>query len=86
MQKTSPLDYQNDDSRTVKAKYSEEINLYSDGSLIILDNVNLPKFKVVLSNNNISLIEALCKSELCKSKGEARRLINGGGARINDQS
>ena len=40
-------DYQNSDSRTVKAKYSEEINLYSDGSLIILDNVNLPKFKVV---------------------------------------
>ena len=32
-----------------------------------------------------SLIEALCKTELCKSKGEARRLINGGGARINNQ-
>ncbi len=49
--------------------------------------LDLPKFKVVLSNNDgISLIEALCKTELCKSKGEARRLINGGGARINNQS
>ena len=28
----------------------------------------------------------MCKTELCKSKGEARRLINGGGARINNQS
>ena len=27
----------------------------------------------------------MCRTELCKSKGEARRLINGGGARINNQ-
>mgnify|MGYP001490736817 CR=1 FL=1 len=33
-----------------------------------------------------AFIDALCKSELCKSKGEARRLIKGGGARINDVS
>tara|TARA_Y100001970_G_C14247173_1_gene869114 strand:+ start:709 stop:1950 length:1242 start_codon:yes stop_codon:yes gene_type:complete len=49
--------------------------------------LDLPKFKVVLSkNDSISLIEALCNTKLCKSKGEARRLINGGGARINNQS
>ena len=47
----------------------------------------LPKFNITLSkDDNISLIDALCKSELCKSKGEARRLIKGGGARINDIS
>ena len=47
----------------------------------------LPKYNITLSkDNNISLIDALCKSELCKSKGEARRLIKGGGARINDVS
>ena len=31
-----------------------------------------------------SLVDALCKSQLCKSKGEARRLIKGGGAKIDD--
>ena len=47
----------------------------------------LPKYNITLSkDNNVSLIDALCKSELCKSKGEARRLIRGGGARINDVS
>ena len=47
----------------------------------------LPKYNITLSeDNNISFIDALCKSELCKSKGEARRLIKGGGARINDVS
>ena len=40
-------DFQNDDSHTIKAKYTEEINLFSDGTLTILDNVNLPRFKVV---------------------------------------
>ena len=47
----------------------------------------LPKYSITLSkDNDISLIDALCKSELCKSKGEAKRLIKGGGARINDMS
>ena len=40
-------DFQKDDSHTIKAKHSEEINLFSDATLTILDNVNLPKFKVV---------------------------------------
>ena len=40
-------DFQKDDSNTIKAKHTEEINLYSDGTLTILDNVNLPKFKVI---------------------------------------
>ena len=40
-------DFQKDDSHTIKAKHSEEINLFSDATLTILDNVNLPKFKVI---------------------------------------
>ena len=47
----------------------------------------LPKYNISLSkDNDISLIDALCKSELCKSKGEAKRLIKGGGAKVNDLS
>jgi tyrosyl-tRNA synthetase len=47
----------------------------------------LPKYNISLSkDNDISLIDALCKSELCKSKGEAKRLIKGGGARVNNLS
>ena len=40
-------DFQKDDSHTIKAKYTEEINLFSDATLMILDNVNLPRFKVI---------------------------------------
>ena len=42
-------DFQQDDTLTVmnKALKNQGINLYSDGSLLILNNVNLPKFKVV---------------------------------------
>ena len=41
-------DFQQDDTLTVmnKALRNQGINLYSDGSLLILNNVNLPKFKV----------------------------------------
>ena len=41
-------DFQQDDTLTVmnKAFRNQGINLYSDGSLLILNNVNLPKFKV----------------------------------------
>ena len=46
----------------------------------------LPKYIITLSpSNNLSFVDALCKSNLCKSKSEARRLIKGGGSRINDQ-
>jgi len=44
----------------------------------------LPKYKMQLSQaKTISLVDALYNSQLCKSKGEARRLINGGGAKID---
>ena len=35
--------------------------------------------------SGISAFEILCRTELARSNGEARRLIKGGGARINDQ-
>ena len=44
----------------------------------------LPKYKMQLSEaKTISLVDALSNSQLCKSKGEARRLIKGGGAKID---
>ena len=39
-------DFQKDDSNSMKDKYAEEINLFSDGTLTILNNVNHHKFKV----------------------------------------
>ena len=46
---------------------------------------NLPSFKVDLSKTEkISLIDALCLTKLSSSKGEARRLIKGGGAKVNN--
>ena len=48
---------------------------------------DLPVFNISLSEGqSISLIEALCISGLCSSKGEAKRLIRGGGAKINNTS
>jgi tyrosyl-tRNA synthetase len=34
--------------------------------------------------NGVALVDLLCKTGLTPSKGEARRLIRGGGARLND--
>ena len=46
----------------------------------------LPSYQISFSNSNtISLIDALCVSNLCSSKGEAKRLIRGGGAKINNK-
>ena len=46
----------------------------------------LPSYQVSFSNSkSITLIDALCISNLCQSKSAARRLIRGGGAKINNQ-
>ena len=46
----------------------------------------LPSYQISFSNSNtISLIDALCISNLCSSRGEAKRLIRGGGAKINNK-
>ena len=42
-------DYQQNDARTINSNFltnEDGINLYSDGTLTILNNVNLPQFKV----------------------------------------
>jgi len=48
---------------------------------------DLPRVTVSVSalETGYSVVDALTQSGLCKSKGEARRLIAGGGARLNDQ-
>jgi len=43
---------------------------------------DLPSFKII--NHNISLIEALKSLNFVQTNGEARRLIRGNGAKIND--
>ena len=46
---------------------------------------NIPNYLIHLNNSSeISLIDALIKVNFVKSKGEARRLIKGGGAKINN--
>ena len=41
--------------------------------------------KLLMDTPSITLVEALAKLQLCVSKGEARRLIRQGGARVNGQ-
>ena len=45
--------------------------------------------RVVITKDDLekglTVVDALIQSGLCKSKGEARRLITGGGARLNDE-
>ncbi len=47
-----------------------------------LPRVNISKLTL---SKGISLVEALNTAGLCQSNGEARRLIQGGGAKVNDQ-
>ncbi|MDH5722254.1 MAG: tyrosine--tRNA ligase [Alphaproteobacteria bacterium] len=49
---------------------------------------DLPTFEIDKSalENGIAVIDILVESGFCASKGEAKRLIKGGGARINDVS
>ncbi|MCK5166205.1 MAG: tyrosine--tRNA ligase, partial [Rhodospirillaceae bacterium] len=48
---------------------------------------DLPSFDIASADLDagISAFDALCRAELCTSNGEARRLIKGGGARVNDK-
>ena len=51
---------------------------------------SLPKFELsseemtLAKSDGLSVVDILLKAEYAKSKGEARRMIKGGGARIND--
>ncbi len=48
---------------------------------------DLPSFDIAKSDLDagVQMFDALCRAELCTSNGEAKRLIKGGGARLNDK-
>lgn len=51
-------------------------------------NEDMPSYalkKDDLANDSIEIVELLCKSEMCPSKSEARRLIQQGGISVNDE-
>jgi tyrosyl-tRNA synthetase len=68
----------------IKAREAEEtaVKLFEKGGL----GDALPEVKVskTILKKGISVVEVLIKSELCSSKGDARRLIRGKGAKVND--
>lgn len=47
------------------------------------DLSSLPRFE--FTNNVIRLIDLLVQTKLCKSNGEAKKAVQGGGVRINDE-
>ena len=46
-------------------------------------NLNLPK--VIINEENITLIEIVRMFNFCNTNGEVRRLVKGRGIKINDQ-
>ena len=46
-------------------------------------NLNLPK--VIINEENITLIEIVKMFNFCNTNGEVRRLVKGRGIKINDQ-
>ena len=46
-------------------------------------NLDLPK--VIINEQNITLIEIIKMFNFCKTNGEVRRLVKGRGIKINDQ-
>lgn len=48
------------------------------------DEEAMPSVEITLESRNI--VDVLCQLKLAKSKGEAKRLIDGGGVRINDDT
>ncbi|MEM9410765.1 MAG: tyrosine--tRNA ligase [Planctomycetota bacterium] len=67
--------------------FGAEINELSDSDLgeIFADVPNSDFVFAQLNGEGISIIDALVESELCKSKGEARRAIGEGSVYINNQ-
>lgn len=49
------------------------------------DNLPVVEIDSATLGGGITYIDALCRAGLADSKGDARRLIQGGGARLNDQ-
>ena len=68
------------DAATAALKTAE--STFESGGL----GVNLPRIEVSAQelNTGVTLADLFTKTALCESKGEARRLIRGGGAKLND--
>ena len=49
------------------------------------DDSNMPKTKIELEGNEISLVDVLVQCKLASSKGEAKRLISQGGISLNEE-
>ncbi|NKB44372.1 MAG: tyrosine--tRNA ligase [Alphaproteobacteria bacterium] len=66
----------------IAAQKTAELTFESGGT-----GDNLPHINVSEANlsRGVSLVDALKSTKLCKSGGEARRLIAGGGAKVNGQ-
>lgn len=64
------------DAQTTAAKVFEQGSVGGDLPSITVDKTAL--------ENGIEIIELLQQTGLCASKGDAKRLIKGGGARVND--
>jgi len=47
------------------------------------DTKNMPSIEI--DKNTTALIEIMCSCDICKSRGEARRLIEGGGVSVNEE-
>jgi tyrosyl-tRNA synthetase len=48
------------------------------------DDLNMPSTKIVIENNEITLIDVLIQCGLCQTKGEAKRLIQQGGVSVDE--
>ncbi len=69
------------ESTAIKAAQTAQKVFEQGGVGSDLPSINLSKDYL---ENGIEVIELLIETGLCNSKGEARRLIKGGGARVND--
>ena len=72
--------------RATKIFFGEEISGWTDAELgRIFADVQSCEVARDVVNDGLSLIDGLTQSGLCKSKGEARRTIQEGGAYVNNE-
>jgi tyrosyl-tRNA synthetase len=73
--------------RATEIFFGAEIDSLSDAQLveIFADVPSETLSPALLDGEGLSIIEALCKSKLVKSNGDARRQIQQGGAYVNNR-
>jgi len=68
--------------KTVDTLFSKS----GSGNLDSLEKISLDnETSQLLSKDGIPIVDILIKANMAKSKGEARRFIQGGGAKVNDE-